>query len=48
MLPDFVLLRRLMLLAWITSRAGSDTADAFRQGFAAGTMRLVHAYLRAI
>ena len=48
MLPDFVLLRRLMLLAWITSRAGSDTADAFRPGFAAGTMGLVHAYLRAI
>ena len=47
MLPDMVLLRRLMLLAWITSRAGSATADAARPGFAAGTRRLARAYLDA-
>ncbi len=45
MIPDMVLLRRLMLLAWITSRAGSETADAFRPGFAAGTVRLAGRYL---
>lgn len=48
MLPDVVLLRRLMLLAWLTSRAGTATADALRPGFAAGTLALVHAYLRSI
>ena len=48
MLPDVVLLRRLVLLAWITSRAGSATADALRPGFVAGTLRLVQAYLDAI
>ncbi len=48
MLPDVVLLRRLMLLAWITSRAGSDTADGFRPGFAEGTVGLARTYLGAI
>ena len=45
MLPDMVLLRRLMLQAWIETRAGSDTADAFRGGFAEGTARLAEHYL---
>lgn len=46
MLPVFVMVRRLMLTAWLNSRAGSDTALRFGRGFAAGTAELSERFLR--
>ncbi|MFK7791307.1 MAG: phosphotransferase enzyme family protein [Devosiaceae bacterium] len=44
-LPTMIMARRLLLTAWLASRAGNDTASVFGEGFAAGTVRLAQAYL---
>ena len=45
MIPTFVMLRRLMLTAWVASHADADAAIAFTDGFAAGTVALADRYL---
>ncbi|MBS1692581.1 MAG: phosphotransferase [Actinobacteria bacterium] len=45
MIPTFVMLRRLMLTAWVASHADADHAIAFTDGFAAGTTHLAGRYL---
>jgi Ser/Thr protein kinase RdoA (MazF antagonist) len=44
-LPTFVLLRRLLLLAWIGSHPEAGAAGEYGPGFAAGTCRLAEDYL---
>lgn len=46
MLPDMVMLRRLLLTAWLGTRADSDTAAQFGgPAYTAGTVRLATRYL---
>ena len=45
MIPSFVMLRRLQLTAWVASHAHADSAIAFTDGFADGTVRLAERYL---
>ncbi|MGB6246843.1 MULTISPECIES: phosphotransferase enzyme family protein [Gordonia] len=45
MLATFVMLRRLMLVAWIGSHSHSAEAAALGTSFTAGTMTLAHRYL---
>lgn len=45
MLPSFVLLRRMLLLAWITSHAETETARAAAPGFLARTVALAARHL---
>ncbi|MDY6998446.1 MAG: phosphotransferase [Actinomycetota bacterium] len=45
MIPTFVMLRRLMLTAWVASHADADAALTFTDGFAAGTVALAERYL---
>ncbi|MGZ8803665.1 MAG: phosphotransferase enzyme family protein [Mycobacterium sp.] len=45
MIPTFVMLRRLMLTAWVASHADADAAIAFTDGFATGTVGLARRYL---
>lgn len=45
LIPTFVMLRRLMLTAWVASHAEADAAIAFTDGFAAGTVELARRYL---
>ena len=45
MVPTLVMLRRLMLTAWVASHADADAAIAFTDGYAAGTARLAERYL---
>lgn len=45
MLPDFVMLRRLMLTAWIASHAETPTAQEFGDGYTDGTVALAERYL---
>ncbi len=45
MIPTFVMLRRLMLTAWVASHADADAALALTDGFAAGTVALAERYL---
>lgn len=45
MIPTFVMVRRLMLTAWVASHADADAAIAFTDGFAAGTVALAERYL---
>ncbi len=44
-LPTMIMARRLLLTAWLASRAGNDTAAEFGDGFVAGTVRLAERYL---
>ncbi len=44
-LPTMIMARRLLLTAWLASRAGNDTDAVYGRGFAAGTVRLARAYL---
>jgi Ser/Thr protein kinase RdoA (MazF antagonist) len=44
--PTMVMLRRLMLTAWVASHADADHAIAFTEGFAEGTASLAQRYLR--
>jgi Ser/Thr protein kinase RdoA (MazF antagonist) len=44
-LPTMIMARRLLLTAWLASRAGNDTDALYGRGFADGTVRLAHAYL---
>jgi Ser/Thr protein kinase RdoA (MazF antagonist) len=46
MVPTLVMLRRLMLTAWVASHADADAAIAFTDGYATGTARLAERYLR--
>src|SRR5262249_21983568 len=46
MIPTMVMLRRLMLTAWVASHAEADAAIAFTDGYATGTARLAQRYLR--
>lgn len=46
MIPDLILLRRVLLTAWLTNRADSDTARSIGgPGYAAGTRALAEDYL---
>jgi Ser/Thr protein kinase RdoA (MazF antagonist) len=45
MIPTLVMLRRLMLTAWVASHADADAAIAFTEGYATGTARLAQRYL---
>lgn len=45
MIPTFVMLRRLMLTAWVASHADADAAIAFTDGYAPGTADLAQRYL---
>jgi Ser/Thr protein kinase RdoA (MazF antagonist) len=45
MIPTLVLLRRLMLTAWVASHADADAAIAFTDGYATGTALLANRYL---
>ena len=45
-IPAFVMLRRLLLLAWIGSHQEAPTAQALAGSFAAGTLRLAEDFLR--
>jgi Ser/Thr protein kinase RdoA (MazF antagonist) len=45
MVPTLVMLRRLMLTAWVASHADADAAIAFTDGYATGTARLAERYL---
>ena len=48
LLEPLVVMRRMLLTAWLASRAGSDTAAAFGGGaFTAGTLALAARYLAA-
>ena len=44
-LTTFIMLRRLVLLGWIGSRAESDLAQEMQDGFAHGTCMLAERYL---
>lgn len=46
-LPTLIMARRLLLTAWLASRAGNDTEQLYGNGFAAGTVQLALAYLDA-
>ncbi|EUA73633.1 hypothetical protein I540_0742 [Mycobacteroides abscessus subsp. bolletii 1513] len=45
MIPAFVMLRRVMLTAWIASHADADAAIRVSDGFGARTARLAERYL---
>lgn len=44
-LPTMIMARRLLLTAWLASRAGNDTDALYGRGFAEGTLRLARQYL---
>lgn len=44
-LPTMIVMRRLLLTAWLASRASSDTAALFGDGFAANSVQLARGYL---
>jgi Ser/Thr protein kinase RdoA (MazF antagonist) len=44
-LPTMIMARRLLLTAWLASRAGNDTDALYGRGFAEGTLRLAKDYL---
>lgn len=44
-LPTMIMARRLLLTAWLASRAGNDTDALYGRGFAQGTVRLAKDYL---
>ena len=46
-LPALVMLRRLLLTAWITSHADAPTAQALGAGYTAGTVELAERFLAA-
>jgi Ser/Thr protein kinase RdoA (MazF antagonist) len=46
MLPAFVMLRRLLLTAWLASHAETPTARALGAGYTSGTVALGRAFLR--
>lgn len=45
MLPVFILLRRMLLTAWIASHAETPTAQALGEGYTHGTLALARAFL---
>jgi len=44
-IPTFVMMRRLLLVAWIGSHAGTDLARSMGADFTAGSCALAEAYL---
>ncbi len=44
-LPTMIMARRLLLTAWLASRAGNDTDSVYGRGFAPGTLRLAQRYM---
>ncbi len=45
MIPTFIMMRRLQLLAWVSSRRASDAVRFREDDFAAGTVELAERYL---
>ena len=46
MIPSLIFLRRVLLTAWLATRADSDTAQGFGgSGYTAGTLELAEGYL---
>ena len=45
MIPTFIMMRRLQLLAWVHSRANAASAITYRDKFAEGTVALAEKYL---
>lgn len=45
-IPAFIMLRRLLLLAWIGSHPEASAAQALRDGYASGTLALAEDFLR--
>lgn len=45
-MQTFILLRRVLLLAWVTSHAETPTAQEFSEGFAEGTRAMADKYLQ--
>ena len=45
-IPAFVMLRRLLLLAWITSHAEAPTAQTLAGTYTSGTLALADDFLR--
>ena len=45
MLPTFILLRRILLLAWIASHRETPTAQAYGQSYTNGALALAESYL---
>jgi Ser/Thr protein kinase RdoA (MazF antagonist) len=45
MLPTFVMLRRLLLTAWIASHAETPTAQEFGTGYTDGTIAIAERFL---
>ena len=45
MLPTFVMLRRLLLTAWIGSHAETPTATEVAETYTAGTLEIVEDFL---
>ena len=46
-LASFILLRRILLTAWLASHSETPSADEFGQGFAEGTASLANAYTQS-
>jgi Ser/Thr protein kinase RdoA (MazF antagonist) len=44
-LPVFIMLRRMLLTAWIASHSETPTAQALGEGYTQGTVALAHAFL---
>jgi Ser/Thr protein kinase RdoA (MazF antagonist) len=44
-IPTFVMMRRLLLVAWIGSHAGTDLARSMGADYTAGSCDLAEAYL---
>ncbi len=45
-MPTFILLRRVLLLAWLTTHSDTPTAEEFTEGFAEGTRLMAEQYIR--
>lgn len=45
MIPTFIMMRRLQLLAWVHSRTNAASAITYRERFAEGTVELAEKYL---
>lgn len=46
MIPTFIMMRRLQLLTWITSRQSSDAVQRLKEDFAEGTIGLAEKYIK--
>ena len=48
MIPTFIMMRRLQLLAWVTNRQSSDAVRKIKGDFAEGTVELAEKYIKRI